>query len=289
MRSVIETIRRRGGIAATRELLAAGQTRSRILDATLTREVFRVRKGWYADPLVGVDVMRAWRVGGRLDCISAAAHHGLWVPDHQELLHVSVPVTASRLRAPTNSRIRLASVPDASTRIHWTGESLQGDRVAIAPVDAIRQAFRCCGVDNGFILLESALHKRMLGRDDLAGLQSGLSAAAWRSARFANGLSESGSESALKLMLLRLGVRFRQQVSVSGVGRVDFLLGEHLVLEVDSKQHHSSPYADRKRDAALSVHGKRVLRFMYSQVIYEAPDVEAAILSALGRLDHRRA
>jgi very-short-patch-repair endonuclease len=93
----------------------------------------------------------------------------------------------------------------------------------------------------------------------------------------------------LKLILLQLGVPFRQQVVVAGVGRVDFALGEHLVLEVDSKQYHANPYADRKRDASLSIGGRRVLRFMYSQIVYESAEVEAAIVSALQRLDHVRA
>jgi very-short-patch-repair endonuclease len=289
VRTVIETIRRRGGIAATKELLAAGHTRAVILGASATGEVWRVRKGWYADPSVGVDVARAWRVGGRLDCVSAAEHYGLWVPDRPDLLHVAVPVTASRLRTPTHSRLRLNETPDRSTRVHWTGSSLQGERSAVPLVDAISQIFRCGGVEQGFVVLESAANLGRITQTELLHIQAALTTDARRWARFANGLSQSGTESVVKLMLLRLGVAFEQQVAIPGVGRVDFLLGEHLVLEVDSKLHHSNPYADRKRDAALSILGKRVLRFMYSQVIYEAPVVESAILSALSRLDHRRA
>lgn len=289
MPTVIETIRRRGGIASTGELLAAGHTRALILQASTGGGVWRIRKGWYADPSVGLDITRAWRVGGRLDCVSAAEHHGLWVPEHPDLLHVSVPVASSRLRTPSDSHRRLSESPDASTRVHWTGSSLGGDRVAVPVMDAIAQVFRCGGVDQGFVVLESAAH---LGKIDTAGLSqltSRLSEAARRWARLANDLSESGTESLVKLMLLRLGVPFRQQVAIPGVGRVDFLLGEHLVVEVDSKQHHSNPYADRKRDAALSILGKRVLRFMYSQVVYELPEVESALLGAIARLDHRRA
>jgi very-short-patch-repair endonuclease len=289
VRTVIETIRRRGGIAATKELLAAGHTRVVILEACATGEVWRVRKGWYADPSVGVEVARAWRVGGRLDCVSAAQHYGLWVPERQDLLHVAVPVTASRLRTPTQSRVRLNEAPDRSTRVHWTGSSLQGNRSAVPLVDAISQIFRCGGVEQGFVVLESAANLARVTPTELLHIQAGLSTGARRWARLADGRSESGTESILKLMLLRLGVPFQQQVAIPGVGRVDFLLGEHLVVEVDSKLHHSNPYADRKRDAALSILGKRVLRFMYSQVVYEAPEVEAAILSALSRLDHRRA
>ena len=289
MRQVIDTIKRRGGIAATKELLAAGHSRGAIIGEVSSGAVFRIRKGWYADPSVGTDVMRAWRVGGRLDCLSAARHLGLWIPEGEELLHVSVPVTASRLRTPTNSRARLAESPDLTTRVHWTGESLQGDRVAVSPIDAISRVFRCCGPQTGFIVLESALARRKLRPRDMHELERRLSGAEWRWARFATEHSESGSESALKLMLLRFGIRFQQQVKFPGVGRVDFVIGEHLVIEADSKEHHSNPYADRKRDAALSALGKRVLRFMYSQLFFETASVESAILAALARLDHTRA
>lgn len=91
----------------------------------------------------------------------------------------------------------------------------------------------------------------------------------------------------MKLELVRLRLRFQQQVHVVGVGRVDFLIGDCLVIEVDSKEHHSDAYRDRRRDAELSARGFRVLRFMYSQILFEWPSVESAILAAVGRGDHR--
>ncbi|WP_227412128.1 MULTISPECIES: DUF559 domain-containing protein [unclassified Cryobacterium] len=54
----------------------------------------------------------------------------------------------------------------------------------------------------------------------------------------------------------------------------------------DVAEYHSDPYADRRRDAVLSALGYRVLRFMYSQVLYEWRSVEAAILAAMSRGDH---
>jgi very-short-patch-repair endonuclease len=101
--------------------------------------------------------------------------------------------------------------------------------------------------------------------------------------------SDSGTESLLKLELLRLGIPFIQQALIDGVGAVDFLIGERLVIEVDSRAHHSDPYRDRRRDAELGIRGYRVLRFMYSQIVYEWPVVEAAILAAMLRADHHPA
>lgn len=93
----------------------------------------------------------------------------------------------------------------------------------------------------------------------------------------------------VKLLLLERGIPFRQQVNIGDVGRVDFLLGERLAVEVDSKEHHSDPYKDRQKDTLLSIDGYRSLRFMYSQIVYELDKVEAAILAAISRADHHRA
>jgi very-short-patch-repair endonuclease len=93
----------------------------------------------------------------------------------------------------------------------------------------------------------------------------------------------------MKLILLSLGIPFRQQVVIEPIGRVDFVVGERLVIEVDGREFHSDPYKDRKRDALLSVAGRRVLRFLYAQIVYERSIVEAAIVSALARSDHNRA
>jgi very-short-patch-repair endonuclease len=228
-------------------------------------------------------------VGGRLACVSAAAHHGLWVPDTWTTLHVSVPVTAARLRIPTSHKQRLAENPDVDTRIHWDGPSRYGDRVAVPIETALIQAFRCVGSDAGFVLMESALH---LGALDVVGrsnVLSALSESSHRAAALATGDSESGIESLIKLLLLRLGIPFRQQAVFDEIGRVDFLVGDRLVIEVDGRAFHSDAYKDRRRDALLSIAGRRVLRFLYAQIVYEAPIVEAAVVAALARSDHNRA
>jgi very-short-patch-repair endonuclease len=288
VRRVSESVRAIGGIAATHELTATGHTPSGIFAAVRSGDVIRVRKGWYANTDLEPGVVRAWRVGGQLACVSAAVHHKLWVPELPEVLHVSVPPLAAQLRRSGNHRQRLAEVPDESIRIHWSGVR-SGERLAVSVPDAIAQIFRCQHMDVGFVVLESALHQNRIDVFQYYELLDGIPTKARRLARLADASSESGAESLLKLMLLRRGIPFRQQVVIADIGRVDFLVGERLVIEVDSKEHHSDPYKDRRRDALLSVEGHRVLRFMYSQIVYERDQVEAAIFSALARSDHNRA
>lgn len=43
----------------------------------------------------------------------------------------------------------------------------------------------------------------------------------------------------MRLRLRRRKVELRTQVTIADVGRVDLLVGERLVIEVDSKEHHT--------------------------------------------------
>jgi len=91
--------------------------------------------------------------------------------------------------------------------------------------------------------------------------------------------------------MLRHRLPIRRQVRFAGLGRVDFLIGERLIIEVDGQEFHdreSSFEKDRKRDAVLSTLGYRVLRFSYWQVMGEWPLVVAAVMAAISRGDHQR-
>ncbi len=111
---------------------------------------------------------------------------------------------------------------------------------------------------------------------------------AYRQALLAvDGLCESGTETLFWIRMRRWHPR--RQVRIGGVGRVDFLFGERLVIEVDGEEFHTAAVEferDRRRDAVLSALGYRVLRFSYRQVMERWPEVEAAVLAALARGDH---
>jgi very-short-patch-repair endonuclease len=276
MAGVASSLRALGGVARTTELNSAGFGAGAIRLATINGEIIRVRKGWYASAGTATDAVEAIRVGGRLACVSAAIAQGLWVPDLAGL-HVEVPPSSSRLRTPS---YRNEVVP------HWSAPDGTGDRISVSASTCIRQVFICQGFETGFVVLESALRRGRLDEVDGIVLQHSLPTRIRQRAAAASRKSDSGTESLLKLLLIELGITFRQQVPIAGVGPVDFLVGTSLVLEADSKQFHADLYRDRKKDAELSVLGYRTLRFMYSQVRYEREHVAAAVLAAVSRGDH---
>ncbi len=71
------------------------------------------------------------------------------------------------------------------------------------------------------------------------------------------------------------------------IGRVDFAYKDaRLVLEADSRRHHSSwldAQADRRRDAALLAAGWYVLRVTWDQLVRRPDEFVAAVRSALTR------
>lgn len=276
--TVVATIRRLGGAAPARELAAEGIGPGLLRTSWNRGEVLRPRKGWYADPNLPREAIDAIRIGGALTCVSAARVLGLWTPEDDGALHVAVPPNAARLRHPGDHRVRLADVP-APVVVHWEPP---GARAIVSTEELLVAAARCRGIETAFVLLESALRQ---GRDVGAALPR-MNRAGRRICARAGRRSESGTESLVKLILLKIGVPFRQQVEIPGVGRVDFLVGDRLIIEVDSYEHHADQYRDRKRDAAAGRLGYRTEHYLYAQVVHERHEVEAAIRAAIIRGDH---
>ncbi len=74
--------------------------------------------------------------------------------------------------------------------------------------------------------------------------------------------SGSGLESIVRQRLESRGHRIQQQVSVPGLGHVDMLVDDHLLLELDGRRFRWSPEAferDRERDAVLAAAGRHHL------------------------------
>ena len=84
-------------------------------------------------------------------------------------------------------------------------------------------------------------------------------------------------------------MRVRTQVEISGVGRVDVLIGERLVLELDGRGFHDDDHSfeeDRRRDLELHRLGYVVIRLSYRQVMEQWPRAEQVIRVLVQRRDH---
>jgi very-short-patch-repair endonuclease len=226
----------------------------------------------------------AARVGGVLGCVSAIALHGGWLPE-QEPLHVLMPSNGARPRSPDDSSKRLRDGRH-DVILHWSGT--QGARTIMAPLSAIRQALLCLEPEFASAAIAVLLHERPDLRRQWNRALGSLPHGRTQWVRRIDHICESGTEVLWWFRMQKHHVRLRRQVEIDGIGRVDFLIGERLVVEVDGAEYHTDPAAfegDRLRDALLSARGFRVLRFSYRMVLDHWPIVEAAVLAAIARGD----
>ncbi|MER3389081.1 MAG: DUF559 domain-containing protein [Microcella sp.] len=273
-----------GDISPAYELLAQGMSRASLRRAVAAGDLWRVRQGWYSLPGLHPDLLAAGRVGGTVSCDRALGLHRVWMREGSSL-HVRVCRHARALRTPNDSRITLDLSEPRSTRhatIHWTAQTPQ-PRTLLTPLSEALSDLRQCGPAELYLVaLECAMYSRPHSRAALRRSGHPVDAAG------VDGICESGTE-ALLWLRLRSRLPLRRQVQIPGIGRVDFVVGDRLIIEVDSRAHHERTpdyERDRRRDAAASTHGYRVLRFTYRQVFDDWRSVEEAIMAAYLRGDH---
>jgi very-short-patch-repair endonuclease len=280
------------GVAHISAFLVVGLTRHQV--AALFRQgvLTRPRIGWYADPALPFDAVRAIRIGGVLGGTSAAVSYGLPVPEGPAReLQVSVEDNATRLRHSRDRRSHVTAGDEPDVRLHWQPrlESVRGYRVAV--VDVLLQLALCVPFDWLVAAMDGALR---VPRDGAAlispaswiRLRSALPERLRRAWDLADGRSESPIETILRLGLIRAGIPFELQVWMLPYHRVDFAIGGWLIVEVDGKRYHVDDEqfeADRERDALFAAWGYRVLRFSYRQVVEDLPWVLEVISTVVAR------
>lgn len=93
----------------------------------------------------------------------------------------------------------------------------------------------------------------------------------------------------MRVRLRSLGIRVRPQFRRNGVGWVDLLVGDRLVIECDSDKYHGTDAGqdrDYDRDIELIDGDYLVLRLRYRHVVYEWERVEAVIRGLVRRGRH---
>ena len=273
---------RRGGLARTRELLRAGATSHQLTRAVRVGHVVRVRQGWYGMPDADGILEAAVRVGGRATCVTAVAAHGLWA-FASSTIHVRVPAHHSRLRRPDDA-LRRRTVDD-DVVVHWRRGGT-GTRHLMGVEDALRDMIGCQKPERIVAAADSALRAGHITFARWTRLIETAPLHLRRQLRRVDPASGSIVESILRFRLEVLGFVPASQVSIPGVGRVDFLLGRRLVIEVDGWETHGSRDAfeeDRRRDAELVRRGYVVLRFSARRVLRSWHAVLATIRDCVAR------
>lgn len=275
--SAPDRIPRPPGIHRRQELLAHGFTRSEIARHVERGHLRQLNAHWYAASEAPSDVCSALAAGARLTCVSALALAGLWAP-----LHQGIHVCTRRGRAlPPH----LALVPHRYLH-SWP------DREPILPLSrSLHDAAECLGADDFAVLAESGLQQRIIDRDLIAEVLSDVPARLRRQIGELDATAESGSETRVRRFLRKRGVRVRPQVHLSGIGRVDLLVGDGLIIECDSRAHHTAEqnyHLDRRRDRVAVASGFRVIRLTWEDIWLHWERTAALLSSVIARGLHRR-
>jgi very-short-patch-repair endonuclease len=266
-----------GGVALASRLQEYGISRTALTRQVRAGRIERIRTGVYAIAALSPAIHAAIAHGGALTCTSLLRAHGVWVLHEGEEPHVWLGPTG---HAHEHSGCICVSH-------YYRGHPPLG-RASLE--NALVHLHGCQGDEAFFAAFESAWRLRLLSRAARARVRQALPASARWLVDLARADADSGLESLLRLRLHLLGIRLRCQVIITGVGKVDFVIGRRLILEADGRENHDGTkkrHKDLVRDAAASRLGYETLRFDYSQIVHDWPTVQAAIISALTRLrDH---
>lgn len=141
-------VRERGGVMRVQTLRRIGASATGIRRAKHAGRLVTLRRGWVGVPDADPLVSSAVREGVMLACITAAAHHGLWVPDTSEV-HVAAPAHAGHV----------ATIKGV---VHWSLPLFPRDPdLCIDGVEnALIQIATCRPFEEAVVVWESALRKR---------------------------------------------------------------------------------------------------------------------------------
>lgn len=93
----------------------------------------------------------------------------------------------------------------------------------------------------------------------------------------------------MRLRLHRRGIDVQVQVVFHGRRRVDLLIGERLLVEIDGRQNHegeSLRHRDLARDAEAAIWGYETMRFDFAMVIHDGELVDDALLAKIAAGAH---
>ena len=262
-------------------------TRRQLLDVVSPVELRRlvraealtpIRHGWFAGPHPQPAVLRAVRAGGALGCVSALALHGVW------------KVPGSTLHVRRSQDLAGRPVPSGIRECHPRPRVATADR-SVDPLPlALATALRCVSPETAVQLMDSALHRGLLDAAELTTIVIGAPPACHVLLDRVDGSAESGTETLVRVRLRARHVKLRTQVQILDIGRVDLLIGDRFVIEVDSRSHHTSEQAyaaDRHRDRRLAASGYLVVRLTYEDVMSGWEEVEPDILAIIRSGQHR--
>lgn len=263
-----------GGVARTALLAERGITRSVFDAAARAGVVIRPRRGWVALRSADRMLVAAARFGVVLTCRTQASLLGLWLHDHSGPPHFAVPRNAVRGLT-------------FEAKLHWGSPLVPRNPDALTdPIEnVLAHIAECEPFEHALATWESALNKSLVTVEALRGFA--WKPAARRVLAQASPFADAGLETYLRTRLRWLRLPIFMQIWIAG-HRVDALIGDRLIVQIDGAHHVGAQRSeDIRHDAELRLMGYTVIRVSYSQVMFEWHRVQDLIMRAVAQGLHR--
>lgn len=258
------------GVARSTTLDSFGIPRHARARAVQSGELVRVKRGWLAQKDADPYLVSAARAGVWLTCVTQARRLGLWVLA-DEHIHVVAPQGASGI----------AVAP--GTVVHWAKPVVprHPDSLVDPLENVLALVANCQPHEVALAIWESALNKGLVDLASLARLD--LPPRARALCDEADPFADSGFETIVVPRLKWLRLPLRRQIWIHG-HRVDLLIGDRLVLQIDGA-HHTGAQRDQDiaHDAALMLLGYHVIRVSYGQIVHRWEQVQDLIMRAVAQ------
>jgi very-short-patch-repair endonuclease len=265
----LDAVRSAGGVARSQTLVRTGIPKHAISAAVDAGLLVRLRRVWVATPDADASLAAAAREGVVLSCITRAERLGLWTLGDGHV-HVAAPPNAG-----------MVTVRTAIVHRHRPLVPRHPDHLEDSIENTLALVAVCQPHERALAIWDSALRQGLVERQSLARFDLGHRARALLEE--ASAYRDSGLETFVVVRLRFLKLPLVWQVWISG-HRVDLLIGERLVLQIDGGHHVGAQRAeDIAHDARLRLLGYTVIRVTYGQVVDHWPTVLDLILRAVGQ------
>jgi very-short-patch-repair endonuclease len=267
---VLGWVAAQGGVVRTTDLRRAGASEYRVREHVASGQLMRPRGGWVALPYADPALIAAARAGVILTCVTLAARLGLWVLRDGAEHHVAAAKHSG-------------SVTARGAHVHWAAPIVP--RLPGSLTDAAENMLAliasCQPYERALATWESAIKAGMVDLPQLRRLP--FTGAARDILRVATPFSDSGLETFVLVRLRWLHLVIVPQAWIAG-HKVDFLIGDRLVLQIDGAHHVGEQRAqDIAHDALLTTLGYHVIRVGYIQVIDRWHEVQRLVMHAVAQ------
>jgi very-short-patch-repair endonuclease len=262
-------LRPRGGVARAATLGDAGFSRTYLDKALASGRIIRLRRGVYSLPEEAGMFGVALSHNAVLTCLSAAPVYRLWTLNDPRAVHLSPGHHAG----------------PPGTLIHGKCRHPRHPWLPVAGLaDVLIHSLRCLPALDSLVMVQSAAGRGDISLDFLRHKLPGNRNAGSR-AILDNVIPRADSvlEVLANFHFRKAGLQVRRHVEIEGVGEVDFLIEECLIVETDGGSHLEARQVkkDRRRNNASVVGGHLVLRFGYDDVVHHPERMVAEVLAVL--------